>query len=267
MLPRAYRAGGATGGTPRAGDIGDGQLHCPVPHDPLPASHIPAETLTACILAGGLGTRLRPLTDDVPKPMVPVAGKPFLWHQLSRLAAGGVTDFVLATGYRHEQVEAFFGDGAAFGWTVRYSVETTPLGTGGALARALPLLGERFLAMNGDTFLDVDLAAFRADPWAAEGFDGVLGALPMDDCARYGRIESDGRRLTRFTEKSPGSGTINVGLYALHRRLLDGRTGAFSLEHDVLPGAKLAVHPIAGDFIDIGTFDSLASLRARMEHA
>jgi NDP-sugar pyrophosphorylase family protein len=209
------------------------------------------------------------LTEDIPKPMVPVAGKPFLWWQLRRLAEGGVTRFVLAVGYRRERIRDFFGDGSAFGWEVRYSEETEPLGTGGALAQALPMLPQRFLAVNGDTFLGLQWGPFLSDPWEEEGFDGLIGVLPQDDCSAYGRVDHDGRRLVRFVEKqaSGGPGTINAGLYFLHRRLLTGRSGAFSLERDVLPTARMAVRPIDGDFVDIGTFRTLEGFRSRMEEA
>ncbi|MFZ5478906.1 MAG: nucleotidyltransferase family protein [Myxococcota bacterium] len=228
-----------------------------------------SDPLVACVLAGGLGTRLRPLTDTIPKPMVPVAGRPFLWHQLARLADAGVADFVLAVGYRHEQVTEYFGDGSQFGWRVRYAVETSPLGTGGAIAHALPMLGERFLALNGDTYLDLDFAALFGDPWEEEGYDGCLVGMHRDDCAAFGRLDVDGRRLVGFREKdaSAGPGLVNAGVYLLTRRLLAGRTGAFSLERDVLPAARLAVLPLSGEFVDIGTFSTLSSFRARMEEA
>jgi NDP-sugar pyrophosphorylase family protein len=220
----------------------------------------------ACILAGGLGTRLRPLTDDTPKPMVPVEGRPFLWYQLARLAEGGVTDFVLAVGYKAAVIEDYFGDGGAFGWDIRYVHERAPLGTGGAVANALPLLPERFLVLNGDTYLGLSWAPFLADEWEEQGFDGVIAVRPQEDCAAYGRVDHDGRRLLRFREKdaSAGPGSINAGLYALRRSLFESRSGAFSMERDVLPHANLAVRAIDGDFIDIGTFGTLAAFRERM---
>lgn len=229
---------------------------------------MPSDPLVACVLAGGLGTRLRPLTDDTPKPMVPVAGRPFLWHQLRRVAEGGVTDFVLAVGYRHEQISAYFGDGTAFGWRIRYSVEDRPLGTGGAVRRALDLLGERFLVLNGDTYLGLDWAPFLAADW--DGRDGLMGILRVDDCGRYGRVETDGRTVLGFSEKSASSGPgwINAGACALHRRAIE-RVDAevFSLEREVYPVSRLAVLPIDGDFVDIGTFETLDAFRHTMERA
>jgi NDP-sugar pyrophosphorylase family protein len=198
--------------------------------------------------------------------MVPVEGHPFLWHQLRRLAEGGVTDFVLAVGYKAHVIEDYFGDGAAFGWDIRYAREHAPLGTGGAVANALPLLPERFLVLNGDTYLGLTWGPFLADPWEDEGFDGMIGVRHMDDCAAFGRVEHDGRRLSAFREKdaSAGPGPINAGIYALRRSLFEGRSGAFSMERDVLPHAALAVREVDGEFVDIGTFATLGAFRERM---
>src|SRR5437764_7627858 len=104
-------------------------------------------------VAGGLGTRLWPLTKTVPKPMVEVAGVPYLEHQLRILAGQGIRDIVLLTGYLGEQIEDHFGDGARLGLSLRYSREQTPLGTGGALLQARELLADDFLIIYGDSYL------------------------------------------------------------------------------------------------------------------
>jgi NDP-sugar pyrophosphorylase family protein len=107
------------------------------------------------LLAGGLATRLRPITETIPKSMVQVAGEPFIGHQLRLLAREGISDVVICTGYLGEQIEAYVGNGSRFGCHVRYSADgDRPLGTGGALRLALPLLGERFLVMYGDSYLN-----------------------------------------------------------------------------------------------------------------
>jgi NDP-sugar pyrophosphorylase family protein len=108
------------------------------------------------ILAGGLGTRLWPVTKTVPKPMVPVGGEPYLAHQLRFLAGQGYSDVVILTGYLGEQIEEYFGDGSALGLRVRYSREPVPLGTGGALRNALHLLEDTFLLIYGDSFLPIE---------------------------------------------------------------------------------------------------------------
>lgn len=115
------------------------------------------------ILAGGLGTRLRPLTETCPKPMVPVCGEPFLHWQILDLKAQGYTDIVLLVAYLGEQVQEHFGDGARFGVSIEYSFEKTPMGTGGAVRNALDFLEDEFLLVNGDSFLQApldDLAGF-----------------------------------------------------------------------------------------------------------
>ena len=114
----------------------------------------PGANPTVAILAGGLATRLHPITTTLPKSMVSVAGRPFIAHQLTRLSGERFCDVVICAGHLCDQIEDFVGDGSAFGCRVRYSFDReTPLGTGGALLRALPLLGQAFLAMYGDSYL------------------------------------------------------------------------------------------------------------------
>jgi len=115
----------------------------------------PESTIQAAILAGGLGVRLRPLTYEVPKSMVPVAGKPYLEHQLRLLAEQDVRDVVLLTGYLGNQIEDRFGDGSALGLAIRYSRESGPLGTGGAFLQARHLLADDFLVIYGDSYMPI----------------------------------------------------------------------------------------------------------------
>src|SRR2546426_1133852 len=112
--------------------------------------------MQAVILAGGLGTRLWPLTKEIPKPMAPVAGAPYLEHQLRYLAGQSIVEILLLTGYLGDQIENYFGDGAGFGLRIRYSREAAPIGTGGALRQALPLLSPEFLVIYGDSFLPIE---------------------------------------------------------------------------------------------------------------
>src|SRR5687768_15932185 len=133
--------------------------------------------LPVAILAGGLATRLRPITETIPKALVDVAGEPFLARQLRYLRAQGITKVVLCVSYRGEQIEAVIGDGRDFGLEVRYSFDgPTLLGTGGALNRALPLLGERFFILYGDSFLPVDFGAVAA-AFSASGKPALMTVL------------------------------------------------------------------------------------------
>lgn len=114
--------------------------------------------MRAMILAAGYGKRLRPLTDKIPKPMVPVAGKPLLQHHIERLAAVGITDVVINVSWLSEKIESFFGDGSSFGINITWSREPEPLETGGGILKALPLLGDNpFLLINGDIWTDFSL--------------------------------------------------------------------------------------------------------------
>lgn len=215
--------------------------------------------IPVAILAGGLGTRLRPSIGDHAKVVAAVGGRPFLAHLLDQVAAAGFRDIVLCTGYRAEEVEAL---GASHGpLRLRYSREAEPLGTGGALRLALPQLdGDDVLVLNGDSFCEVDLPA----AWAwhrARGSEATLVAVEVADASRYGRVEIDASdRVVRFTEKQEDGrpGWINAGIYLLATRriaaLPSGR--ALSLERDALPewaGGALYGYRVRGRFIDIGT--------------
>lgn len=218
---------------------------------------------SAIVLAGGLGTRLRSVVAALPKPMAPVAGRPFLAHQLDQWIAQGVHHFVLAVGYRHESICEHFGD-RYHGATVSYSIEQEPLGTGGALLQAARQLpdDERLLLLNGDTYFDVKLEPFAAfarehdSDWCFALFRAheagrYMGMTVEADC-RISALKSDDQRLGRLA---------NGGVYLVHPRSLRsaGLTGAgpCSLENDLFP-AWLAqgqrFHGLAVDarFIDIG---------------
>jgi len=175
--------------------------------------------MRAVILAGGEGTRLRPLTLSTPKPVVPVVDRPFLRHQLDLLARVGIREVVFSVAYRPERVEAVFGDGSSLGLRIRYAVEETPLGTGGAVRNALPLLDERTVVMNGDILTDVDLAEVVARH-EHEGASASILLTPVPNPAAYGLVETDAAgRVLRFLEKPRPeqitTNNINAGIYVL----------------------------------------------------
>ncbi len=221
------------------------------------------------ILAGGLGTRLRPALGERPKVLAEVDGRPFLAYLLDQVAAAGLRDVVLCTGWHADQVERALG--SVHGpLRLRYSAETEPLGTAGALRRALPwLAGDTALVMNGDSFCDADLAAAFAWHRGARS-EATLLLVEVADTSRYGRVElgEDGA-ICRFLEKQAGSGAgwINAGIYWLARARIESlppRT-PLSLERDVLPG--WVGHGLSGlrtraRFLDIGTPRSYASASA-----
>lgn len=217
----------------------------------------------AVILVGGFGTRLQSVVQDVPKPMAPVAGKPFLEYQLAALRRGGIEQIVFCAGYRAESVQTYFGNGSRFGLRIEYSVETMPLGTAGALKYAGPMLHDSFFVLNGDTYLELDyhgMAQMHHDKGALATLAVWASALTQP----YGSIviDADGR-IRAFSEKSEGdtgSAWINGGVYVFDKRVLDhipqGR--AVSIEKETFPQllaseAPLYGFPTAGYFIDIGT--------------
>ena len=223
----------------------------------------------AIVLAGGLGTRLRSAVPDLPKPMAPVAGRPFLEHLLDQWIAQGVSHFVLSVGYRHEVIVDHFGDRYR-GADVSYAIENTPLGTGGGLllaARSLPPGdSERFLVLNGDTYFDVPLAPLRefaertdAD-WCFSLFKaqetGRYMGLKVDDEHRIVALRHDDQRIGRLA---------NGGVYLVHPRALRGgfvpvEGASVSLENDLFAawmagGQRFLGKPFDGAFIDIGVPD------------
>ena len=214
--------------------------------------------MQAIVLAGGFGTRLRARVSEVPKPMAPIGGRPFLEYLLDRLHKAGCTHAVLATGYLHGVIEQHFGSSYR-GMAVSYSQETTPLGTGGAVLQALRgLPDEPALVMNGDTWLNQDLASFVS--WARERAPADCVLLRrVDDIARYGSVLLEGERIVRFGEKNgSGPGLINAGIYWLHSASFERYVfpPSFSLENDHFQ-AHLAALDLRGmvtdaPFIDIG---------------
>ncbi len=220
--------------------------------------------MRAVILAGGEGTRLRPLTLSTPKPVVPVVDRPFLRHQLELLARAGVRDVVLSLAYRPERVEAVFGDGSALGMTIRYAVEDTPLGTGGAVRHALEMLDARTIVMNGDVLTDVDLAAL-VSRHAAERAAATILLTPVPNPGAYGLVKTDARgRVRRFIEKPKPheitTDTINAGIYVLETRVLELVPPGVkhSIERSFFPAllgrGDLVLGPVhPGYWIDIGT--------------
>lgn len=212
----------------------------------------------AVILAGGFGTRLQSIVKDVPKPLAPVAGRPFIAYLLDLLANQGISKVILATGHLADVVERVLGD-TWRGMTLTYSVETVPLGTGGALAMAQRhLSGDAFFVLNGDTYLDLDYSLF--DAFASKQEGGICVALAdVSDVSRYGAVRTSGVRVTGFSEKGEaGPGQINAGVYRLSRDLVRTfpDTNSFSFERAVLvPNAAVgavSMYSQTKGFIDIG---------------
>jgi NDP-sugar pyrophosphorylase family protein len=225
------------------------------------------------VLAGGLGTRLRPVVADLPKVLAPVAGRPFLCHLLDHLRRYEVREVILLVGHGAGQVRAALGTSYQ-GVRLAYSVEDRALGTAGAVRLALPLLAwDRVLLLNGDSYAEADLHAFRREHEVRGAASLVL--CRAADPSRFGSIEVDGRgRVLRFVEKEalaqgpPRAGWINAGVYLLCRDLIAELPPGqpLSLERDVLPAwverGGVHGHRDEGRFLDIGTPESYAAAEA-----
>lgn len=222
----------------------------------------------AVILAGGLGTRIRHLHPDVPKPMIPVAGRPFLEWVLHFLRRQGIGTAVISSGHLAEVVERHFAAHPVPGLTVQCVAEPTPLGTGGGLLHAVATSGlkpESWLVLNGDSMVFADLP-LAAKPLATPAVQGVVVGVAMDDASRYGTLRFDAEgRLQSFEEKRPGAGVINAGIYFFKAPVVARFPAArpLSFEKDVFPrlladGIRLDVSATTAPFLDIGTPESLA---------
>jgi len=180
--------------------------------------------MKAVILVGGEGTRLRPLTCNTTKAMVPILNKPFLEHLLGYLKGHGITDIILAMSYLPQGIKSYFGDGARLGVSLSYLVEEEPMGTAGAVKNAEGYLDESFLMLNGDVFTDLDITAM-IDFHRRRKAVATIAVTPVDDPTAYGLIETnaDGR-ITRFLEKPTReevtTNTINAGIYVLEPDIL-----------------------------------------------
>lgn len=225
------------------------------------------EALTAILLAGGFGTRLRDLHPGVPKPMIPVAGRPFLEWELRYWRQQGFSRFVISLGYQAHIAEQYFESRSADGMEIRTVTEREPLGTGGAIRFAANTAGisDPFAVANADSLVVADMRP--ALKLLRDGqVDGVLLGVPVPDTTRYGSLAiTPGGRLTGFREKQPGAGHINGGVYLFRRKLLQlfPSQQPLSMETEVFPallaaGADLRVVPADAPFLDIGTPESLA---------
>ncbi len=212
------------------------------------------------VLAGGLATRLRPITQTVPKAMVEVAGRPFVDHQLALLARNGVRQVVLCLGHLGEQVEQHVGDGSGHGLQVHYSHDGERLlGTGGALRRALPLLGDVFWVLYGDSYLDVDYRGVLADFLSRD----VLGLMTvMHNAGRWDRsnvVFCDGRLLCyNKRHATPEMTHIDYGLSLLRReaveRLPEGLPSDLAdLFSNLVAEARMVGHEVTQRFYEIGS--------------
>lgn len=238
----------------------------------------PISDFQAVILAGGLGTRMLPITASVPKPMIPVNGKPFLHYQLELLGRFGLRRVLLLVAYLGEQIEAYFGKGASLGMDLVYSYEPEPLGTGGALKNAAAQLDDQFVVLNGDTYLPIDyralLQSFReknnsamivAYCPATDASSNLLSRLPKNLA-----ISADGK-ITAYRKRDPhGLTHIDAGVLVLRKDVLVTIVPQrkCSLEEEIFPQLialqRMEAWTTTEAFYDMGTPAGLEALSARL---
>lgn len=216
--------------------------------------------MQAILLAGGLGTRLRSVVNDRPKPMALIGDRPFMEYVVRGLAHFGITDIIFAVGYKGSMVEEFFKDGAEYGIKAHYAYEEELLGTAGAIRNAGRFVTEeQFFVLNADTYYQMDYSRL-VEVKKEENLDMALVLREVSDISRYGAAVLKGARLTGFNEKKEEArpGTINGGIYLMNRRLLkEIPDGKVSLENEMIPqwmssGKRLGGFVNDGYFIDIG---------------
>jgi NDP-sugar pyrophosphorylase family protein len=221
--------------------------------------------LPIAIIAGGLGTRLRPLTETVPKSLVPVAGRPFIDHQLALLKSQGAEKIVICAGFLGEMIEAHVGNGASFGLDVTYSYDgPIRLGTAGALKRAADALGDRFFSIYGDSYLMCDLKAVEQSFYASQKaalmtvFRNAGELAPSNVLFRNGRVEAYNKQ-----QPLPTMQHIDFGLGAFARRAfddvsLDTPTDLAAVISTLLEDGQLAGYEVSTRFYEVGSPEGIA---------
>ena len=235
--------------------------------------------MEAILLCGGLGTRLRSVVSDRPKPMADIAGKPFLHYLVKMLSESGVRHLIFALGYMGEQIEAYFQSGEEYGLSISYSYEDSPLGTGGAIRNALSYVsGENVLVLNADTYFHTDYESLLREQLKNKAAM-TIASRKIEDISRYGAILKDeSGRILRWNEKmssdraeAPCPGEINGGIYVMQKSLIEKiPEGKQSLENDCIPawledGLYLQAVPSDGYFMDIGIPEDYAQFKEDVE--
>jgi glucose-1-phosphate thymidylyltransferase len=218
---------------------------------------------TILILCGGEGKRLRPLTDNIPKPMIEVAGRPMLQHQVEQFRNAGFTNFIFCTGYKHEVIEKFFGDGAKFGVKIRYSEEKEPLGTSGAIKLAAKGVKETVFVVNGDCMHDADPAKILKFHEDVKKKNPKLEATDflVQFRSPYGIAKMNGDLIREFQEKPLLNEWLNAGIYVLEQSLMPKLPSKGAIETLIFPGlakeGRIAGYKHTGKWRDVGTLKDL----------
>jgi len=227
-----------------------------------------AELMPVLILAGGYATRLRPLSEHIPKALIDVAGHPFLWHQLQLLKGHGVRRVFLALGFLGESIRERFGDGSEIGISIEYSFDgPQPLGTAGAIRTALPVLPERFFVLYGDSYLMCDYRAVEA-AFRRSGQQGIMTVYRNEGAFDSSNVEYDGKRILKYDKRNRTSSMryIDYGLGAFQRGVFEAIPAGEKLDladvyQDLLRAGNLAAFEVHERFYEIGSPEGLRETR------
>ncbi|MEG1509083.1 MAG: nucleotidyltransferase family protein [Clostridia bacterium] len=214
--------------------------------------------MKAVIMAGGFGSRLKPLTDNIPKPMLPILNKPILQYTIERLKFYGVTEIAMTLNYKPESIVDYFGDGSNFGVNLTYFYENEPLGTAGSIKNASSFLEDTFLVLSGDAFTNLNFEQL----WQfhmQKGAKVSLFAKYVEDCRPFGMLSvDDDNKITSFLEKplQKVSGIVNTGIYVMQKEVLDLiPNGFYDFSKNLFPQILNQMFAFEGDYYwsDIGT--------------
>jgi MurNAc alpha-1-phosphate uridylyltransferase len=233
-----------------------------------PESSPTTELIPVVILAGGYATRLRPLTEHVPKALIDIGGRPFLWHQLQLLKRHGIRRVVLAVGYLGENIREHFGNGSDIGISLQYSFDGPRLlGTGGAIRQALPLLPDRFFVLYGDSYLTCNYRSVES-AFLQSGLPGLMTVFRNDGLFDTSNVEFDGSRILRYDKKNRTAAMryIDYGLGVFHRNVFekipaDQPCDLADIYQSLVRAGQLAAFEVSERFYEIGSMQGLRELR------
>jgi len=225
------------------------------------------------ILAGGLATRLRPITEKIPKALASVGGEPFIYHQLRLLKNRGFTDVVMCAWYRGEMIQESVGNGSAFGLNVQYSFDgDSPLGTAGAIKKALPLLGETFFVLYGDSYLPCDYRAVQ-ESYLQQAKQGLMTVFKNDAEWDKSNVEFVNGKIQKYdkTNRTPAMRFIDYGLGLFHADAFSTVSLATSSDlagiyQGLLAQGQLAAYEVKERYYEIGSFSGLNELDQLLSH-
>lgn len=219
--------------------------------------------MKAVILAGGLGTRLRPLTENIPKPLLPIKGVPIIEHAIVNFARHGIKDIILSIGYKAEMIQEYFKDGSKWDVKISYAIETEPLGTGGAIREAAKDITDTFVVINGDNLADFNWTDTIASHLTS-GAEITLSLYPVEDVTQFGIARLDGDVIVEFVEKpkkeEAPSNLNNAGAYVIEPKVLSILPPGFcSIERDcfekISPLRKVCAYRHVGQWFPTDTLD------------